>query len=96
MPRTSWLDEDQKTVRIDEYAGQLSTFIDAMADGRIDNHELTSQEKRVIDLMKDVEAKLDDPTHAKITELLCELTAFNVMQTLHSLHETRPKSSFRG
>jgi hypothetical protein len=46
--------------------------------------------------MKEVEPKLDDATHAKMTELLCELSAYNVMSMLHSLHEARPVSKFRG
>ena len=37
MPSTSWLDEDSKTVRIDDYARQLDAFVTAMADGRIDD-----------------------------------------------------------
>ena len=96
MPRTSWLDDDQKTVRIDDYARNLQPFVDAMADGRIDDSELTAQEQRVIKLMKDVEPKLDDETHGRVTELLCELSAFSAMQMLHTLFEARPKTKFQG
>lgn len=67
MPRTSWLDADQKSVQIDDYANQLSTFVDAMADGRIDDKELAAQEQRVAKLMKEVEPTLDDATHKKLT-----------------------------
>ncbi len=96
MPRTSWLDEDSKTVRIDDYARQLDAFVAAMADGRIDDKELTAQESRVVALMKEVEPQLADAVHERVTALLCELSAFNVMQLLHSLHEARPKTTFRG
>ena len=96
MPRTSWMDEDNKSVRIDDYARQLETFVAALADGRIDDKELADQEQRVIKLMKDVEPQLADPIHEQVTKLLCELSAFNVMQLLHSLHDARPKSAFRG
>lgn len=96
MPRTSWLDKEQKTVQIDDYARQLGPFVDAIADGRIDDKELNAQEARVVGLMKEVEPKLDDELHQRLTSLLCELSAFNVMQTLHSLYETRPKTAFRG
>ena len=96
MPRTSWLDAEQKTVKIDDYAAQLGTFVDAMADGRIDDKELAAQEDRVVKLMKEVEPTLDDATHSKLTNLLCELSAFNVMQLLHSLHAARPATKFRG
>ena len=96
MPRTSWLDENQNTVRIDDYSRQLSTFVDAMADGRIDEGELSEQEKRVVKLIKDVEPQLDDAMHERLTELLCELSALNAMQVLHSLYEAKPTSTFRG
>jgi hypothetical protein len=96
MPRTSWLDKDQKTLKIDDYARQLGPFVDAIADGRIDNKELSAQEARLVALIKEVEPKLDDETHGRLTSLLCELSAFNVMQTLHSLYEARPKTKFRG
>jgi hypothetical protein len=96
MPRTSWLDKDQQTVQIDDYARQLAPFVDAIADGRVDDKELRAQEARVVALIKEVEPQLDDATHERLTVLLCELSAFNVMQTLYSLYESRPKTTFRG
>jgi hypothetical protein len=99
MPRTSWLDEDQKTVRVDDYARNLSTFVDAIADGRIDNAEIAAQEERVVKLMKEIEPKLDDATHGRVTELLCELSAFSAMQILHAMcqeFEARSKTKFQG
>ncbi len=96
MARTSWLDESQKNVRIDDYARQLTSFVEAMADGRVDDGELKAQEQRVVDLIQQIEPQLDDSTHERMTSLLCEISAFNVMQVLHSLREARPASSFRG
>jgi len=99
MPRISWLDEDEKTVRVDDYARNLTTFVDAVADGRIDNAEMASQEARVVKLMKEIEPKLDDATHGRVTELLCELSAFSAMQVLHAICEeyaARPKTKFQG
>ena len=63
MVRRSWLDDDAQTTLIDNYAKQLSSFVEAMADGRVDEHELTAQEKHLVDLMKKVEPKLDDQLH---------------------------------
>lgn len=96
MARKSWLDDDAATTKIDDYARQLNTFVDAMADGRIDEQELAVQETRVVELMKEVEPKLDDTLHEQVTELLCELSAFNCMQLLHTMYEQRPKVQFRG
>ncbi len=94
--RQSWLDDKTQTSMIDEYTQKLSTFMAAMADGEVDSKELADQEQRLVAAMKSVESQLDDAQHAKVTQLLCELTAFNVMQTLNSLQEARPKSVFRG
>jgi len=96
MPRTSWLDESSQSVQIDDYARHLETFVAALADGHIDDHELAEQESRVVKLMKEIEPQLADPIHQRVTELLCELSAFNVMQFLHSMHQSRPKTVFRG
>ena len=96
MTRKSWLDEKGESTLIDDYAQQTTSFIEAMADGKIDDSEIASQEAKVVELMKKIEPQLDDAQHAKITELLCELSAFNVMQMLHVIHSSRPKTHFRG
>ena len=96
VSRQSWLDDKTQTPLIDEYTQKLTTFIAALADGQIDAAELSDQEKRLVSLMKEVEPELNDAQHAKVTRLLCELTAYNVMQSLHSLQAARPKSVFRG
>ncbi len=88
--RKSWLDEKTQEPIIDQYAQQLSAFLDAMADGRVDAAEVQRQEDSLVALMKDVEPQLDDATHDKVTRLLCELTAYNLMQFLNSIHEARP------
>ena len=96
MARKSWLDDAAETTLIDDYARNLNTFLEAMADGVIEAHELADQEARVVALMKDVEPRLDDTIHAKVTQLLCEMSALSIMQVLHSLYEARPKSKFVG
>ena len=96
MARKSWLDDAAETTLIDDYARHLSTFLEAMADGIIEAHELADQEARVVALMKDVEPRLDDAMHAKVTQLLGEMSALSIMQVLHSLYESRPKSKFVG
>lgn len=96
MARQSWLDEAGEEVLIDDMAQQLGTFVDALADGRIDDAELKAQEDRLITLMKEVEPELDDALHAKITRLLCETSAFNVMQMLNQVQKARPVTRFQG
>ena len=62
----------------------------------MDANEVTNQEQRVVDLMKEIEPKLDDKMHEQVTKLLCEMSALSVMQVLHELYEARPKITFRG
>jgi hypothetical protein len=94
--RTEWLDDKTHAPLIGQYAERLGTFIEAMADGRIEAHELKAQEARVTALMKSVEPKLDDTLHEEVTHLLCELSAYNIMHTLHNLVESAPRTKFRG
>ncbi|WP_422928253.1 hypothetical protein [Singulisphaera sp. PoT] len=93
--RTPWLD-DRSNPQIHAYTERLGTFIEALADGKIDDHELHDQQARVIALMKKVEPELSDELHHEVTALLCELTAYNIMHTLQELASARPKTQFRG
>lgn len=94
--RQKWFDEASHEPLIDNYARHLESFIQTMADGVVDEGEIQTQEERLISLMKEVEPLLDDDLHAKVTQLLCELTAYDIMQMVHSLQEARPKTQFRG
>ena len=67
-----------------------------MADGKVTDSEVKAQEKRVVKLLKEIEPQLDDKLHDRVTDLLCELTAYDMMQMLNMMHESRPASKFRG
>lgn len=86
MPRTPWLDDKTDTPLIDDYAKELGSFLNAMADGKIESHELEKAEKKLVELMKRVEPQLDDQVHAEVTQLLCEMSAYSIMQVLNELH----------
>ncbi|MBM4258309.1 MAG: hypothetical protein FJ147_20735 [Deltaproteobacteria bacterium] len=94
--RPSWVDELTQTPLIDDYARQLESFLSAMADGRVDAHEVTSQEQRVVALLKEIDPQLDDALHNTVTRLLCELTAYAIMQMLYAMEQSRPKTVFHG
>src|SRR5215210_3453030 len=94
--RVSWFDDKSQTPRIEEYAQQLDSFVKAVADGKVTEGEVKAQEARLLALMKVVEPLLDDALHEKVTRLLCELTAYDLMQTLNLMQEARPKTTFRG
>ena len=96
MSRISWFDEKSQTPQIEQHARKLTTFIDALADGKVDEAELKAQEARLTALMKEIEPLLDDNLHSTVTQLLCELTAYDLMQTLHQMQQSRRKTVFRG
>ena len=41
------------------------------------------------------EDRLDDALHAKVTDLLCELVALDIMQVLHTAQEARTTTTWR-
>jgi hypothetical protein len=88
MPRTSWFDDTDLPV-IDEQVHRLQTFTEAMADGQIEKQELERQQESLVAAMKAVEAELNDSQHAKVTQLLVELSAYNIMRLVHELHRRR-------
>lgn len=90
--RTEWLDEATQTPLIDDYTRELGTFLDALADGRVDAKELKAQEDRMVALMKVVEPKLDDTLHEEVTRLLCEVSAYSIMQALHEMQNARART----
>jgi hypothetical protein len=65
-----------------------------MADGVIEKNELAGQEQRLVAAMKHLEPALSDELHEKVTNVLVELTAYNVMRLLHELHAERARMVF--
>jgi len=95
-PTSAWFDADRHTSLIAEKAQRTESFLAAMADGRVDAAEIAAQENRVVALMAEVEPQLTPSLHAKVTELLCELTVYDFMQAMASVEQARPKTAFRG
>jgi len=88
MARISWLN-DESTPDLDAQVGKLEHFTQSLADGVIDAQELATQEANLVKAMKAVEGALTDDQHAKVTNLLAELTAYSVMRTLHEMAQVR-------
>ena len=95
-PSSAWFDGNRHTSLIAEKAQRTESFLTAMADGQIDPSEIAAQEKRLVALMAEVEPQLTPELHAKVTDLLCELTVYDFMQAMVSLERSRPKTAFRG
>jgi hypothetical protein len=94
--RINWIDEETQTPVIEKYARQLNSFVETFADGRVDESELAIQEGRVVALLKEIEPQLDDALHRMVTELLCELSSYDIMRFFFTMQKTRPKTTFRG
>lgn len=93
---SKWFDEKLNLPIIAEKAQRLESFVTTMADGRVDDAEIAAQEARLVALMKAIEPKLDEALHAQVTELLCELTAYDLMRMIREMQNARPATKFRG
>ena len=94
--KTPWFDDLSDTPLIAEYARKLDSVLDAIADSVVETKELAEQEKRVVALMKEIEPLLSPEAHEKVTRLLCEVTAYDLMHALHMAGHARPRATFRG
>ena len=94
MARISWFDDKTSLPVIEEQAQKLESFANAMADGVISKQELERQQESLVAVMKQVEGDLNDAQHAKVTRLLVELSAYNIMRLLHELQSLNPQRSF--
>jgi hypothetical protein len=93
VARTSWFDDSDLPI-IDEQVHKLESFTEAMADGVIEKQELDRQQDSLVQAMRAVESELNDDQHGKVTRLLVELSAYNVMRLLHELHTRQLQKAF--
>ena len=96
VKRIAWFSDTGHKPLISEYAQRTQAFMDAMADGKIDAGEVKAQENRLVAAMKAVEPLLDGDLHEKVTRLLCEMAAYDLMQMLHGLQQARSETTFQG
>jgi predicted transcriptional regulator len=94
MSRASWFDDKAEHPLIEEQVQKLESFTSALADGVVSKQELSGQEQRLMAAMKKVEGELNDDMHAKVTTLLVELSAYNVMRLLNELQTERARMAF--
>jgi hypothetical protein len=72
-------DDDADLPIIDEQVHKLGSFTNATADGVIERHELVEG---------------NDAQHEKVTRVLIELSAYNIMRLLHELQSRRLETAF--
>jgi hypothetical protein len=73
---------------------KLESFTSALADGEVSKQELSGQEARLMAALKSLEPDLSDAQHAKVTTVLVELSAYNVMRLLHELRAEQTRMAF--
>ena len=94
MAKSSWFDDKAEHPVIQERVSNLDSFTSAMADGIVSKKEVEGQEARLVAAMKALEPGLSDDLHGKVTTVLVELSAYNVMRLLHELHAERARMAF--
>ena len=94
MARTSWFDDNAQHPSIHERMEKLESFTSALADGQVSKQELSAQEARLMAALKSLEPDLNDAQHAKVTTVLVELSAYNVMRLLHELRAEQTRMAF--
>jgi hypothetical protein len=94
MARASWFDDKAEVPLMHEQINKLESFTSALADGVVTKQELSNQEQRLVSAMKTLEGQLNDDQHAKVTTVLVEMTAYNVMRLLHELQTERARLAF--
>ena len=94
MARINWFDEQAEHPMIHEQVQKLDSFTSALADGVVSAKELSGQEQRLMTALRTLEGELSDDLHAKVTDVLVELSAYNVMRLLHELQAERVRMSF--
>lgn len=95
MARTSWFDEKAEYPIIQDEVNKLQSFTEAMADGVVEKRELEAQEQRLVAAMRRLEPELNDDLHGKVTTVMIEMTAYNIMRLLHELHAERARMTFK-
>ncbi|MGH9314826.1 MAG: hypothetical protein ACRD1S_16710 [Vicinamibacterales bacterium] len=92
--RQSWFDPNAEHPVVHEQVKKLESFTNALADGVVEKNELHAQEQRLVGAMKQLEPELSDELHGRVTTVLVELTAYNVMRLLHELQAERARIAF--
>jgi len=95
MARTNWFDPDTNSLVLDEQVTKLDNFVKAMTDGIIEPAEVAVQEAQLVAAMKAVEPTLSDEQHEAVTKLLLELSAYNIMATMHETQQMRMRATFK-
>jgi len=79
-----WFDAETGILLLDEYVVESPSFIKIMEDGIVTPGEVMEQSMRVVELLRDLESRLDPATKELATQVLGELSVlYTVNRKLH-------------
>jgi hypothetical protein len=82
MASTSWFSEQGDEHVFQQHLERVTDWDRHLSAGTISNAEAQQQAERVVSLLQQVESRIDDETHALLTEALVEWAVLQGMQLL--------------
>ena len=79
MARAGWFDEKGSDVRKEEAIQSLQSWREAAHDGEITLEELTAQQQRIFDMLKEIESKVPDELHEELRKIILEFEVLVMM-----------------
>jgi hypothetical protein len=79
-----WFDETTGILKLDEYVQEMPSFLKVLADGIVTDAELDDHARRVVALLRQLDARLPPDLQVLATETLCELAVLYALQRRHS------------
>ena len=80
MERTGWFTEAGDDLLFERYLRRVDDYREHMAKGEVSVDAAQAQAERVVGLLRALEERLDDDTHALLTEALLEWALLQGMQ----------------
>ena len=80
MATTSWFTETGDDLIFQQYLNRVSDLRGHLAKGSVDVQAAKAQAQQVMDLLRELEAKVDEDTHELLTRTLIEWAVLQSMQ----------------
>lgn len=83
MNRTPWFDEQSGELEFG-VVSRMASWQAALADGVVTVEELQTQKETVAQLLRVIDARVDDDTHQLITDMLNEVSVLYAMEVFYA------------
>ena len=87
MASTSWFSEQGDDSVFQQHLARVADMRDHISAGTITSGEAQRQAEKVVQLLEQVEARIDDETHELLTQALVEWAVLQSMQMLLALED---------